>query len=309
MSRLVETFQMLDILSSRNIVSIKELSETLGVNARTVQRIRDDLEYLGYRIETLYGPGGGYQLRNTSQVHPLAFTHEEAQHIRNGLKTLMSLQDTSYGSDFVLSIAKLHHQFDTKDDLVSVSAFKSVRLNVDGEVYHNHINQLEVAIEAHRRVTIEYQKNPRSQKQYIFEPYEMVLLDQLWYVNGYERGGRQLSLRVSRIAHLIIRDDFYLVDDQYSSRSIMSEYGFRIKPVRIHVSISNRDYFSEYIWGEAQNIEWVDDTTYELQVTFPNELVAKAFVLEGGACMKVLEPKSLQTWIVDEAKNILQRYV
>ncbi|AMC94270.1 hypothetical protein AOC36_09850 [Erysipelothrix larvae] len=309
MSRLTDTLLMLDMLSTRSIVSIQELAQEFNVTPRTVQRMRDDLEYIGYRIETIMGPGGGYRLMNSSQIHPLAFTTEEINHVRQGLETLLSQQDTSFGSDFVRAISKLYHQFDLSGNHVSVSAFKSVRLNVDGVQYQTHIKTLEQAIEHHQRVSITYQKNPRQTKSYIFEPYELILVDQIWYVHGYIKNSHQVSFRVSRLVSVDLLDESYLVDTQYSSKGVMSDFGFKINPVRLKVLISSRDYFSEYIWGDDQRIEWLDDKQYVLEVTFPNKFVAKSFILEGGSSMAVIEPESLVSWIKEEAQKIIQTYL
>ena len=48
MSRLTNALQMLDILSARSVVSLDELADTLEISTRAVQRLKDDLESVGY---------------------------------------------------------------------------------------------------------------------------------------------------------------------------------------------------------------------------------------------------------------------
>jgi predicted DNA-binding transcriptional regulator YafY len=55
-----------------------ELAERLQVSPRTVRRDVDRLRELGYRVESLRGPGGGYRLAAGSDLPPLLFDDDQA---------------------------------------------------------------------------------------------------------------------------------------------------------------------------------------------------------------------------------------
>jgi predicted DNA-binding transcriptional regulator YafY len=54
------------------------LAERLDVSPRTVRRDVDRLRELGYRVEALKGPAGGYRLTAGSELPPLLFDDEQA---------------------------------------------------------------------------------------------------------------------------------------------------------------------------------------------------------------------------------------
>ena len=54
------------------------LAERLEVSPRTVRRDVDRLRELGYRVEALKGPAGGYRLSAGSELPPLLFDDEQA---------------------------------------------------------------------------------------------------------------------------------------------------------------------------------------------------------------------------------------
>jgi len=54
------------------------LAERLDVSPRTVRRDVDRLRGLGYRVEALKGPAGGYRLSAGSELPPLLFDDEQA---------------------------------------------------------------------------------------------------------------------------------------------------------------------------------------------------------------------------------------
>src|ERR671923_608492 len=64
-----------------------ELAERLEVSGRTVRRDVERLRRLGYPVESLTGPAGGYRLRAGSAMPPLLLDDEEAIAIAVGLRT------------------------------------------------------------------------------------------------------------------------------------------------------------------------------------------------------------------------------
>jgi predicted DNA-binding transcriptional regulator YafY len=56
----------------------EQLAERLGVSPRTVRRDVDRLRELGYRVDALRGPAGGYRLAAGSDLPPLLFDDDQA---------------------------------------------------------------------------------------------------------------------------------------------------------------------------------------------------------------------------------------
>ena len=83
-SRLLE---LLSLLQARRDWPGSELADRLEVSRRTVRRDIERLRNLGYPVESLSGPAGGYRLRAGTAMPPLLLDEEEAIAIAVGLRT------------------------------------------------------------------------------------------------------------------------------------------------------------------------------------------------------------------------------
>lgn len=307
MSKLNNALTMLNVLSARSIVSLQELSDLLEINIRSVQRLKDDLEYAGYHIETIMGPGGGYQLKDTTQIQSNAFTLDERRKLKQALAMLLHQNTKTFDSEFVVLVSKLSNQLHFSK-MENTMAFQSVKLNVDPSHYNKLLTNLEVAISNTRVVNIDYQKNHKTIRNYTFQPYELLLVNQFWYLYGYDQNNRYISLKVNRINKLEITDRTFPKETKLPKRPTLNEYGYSIDPVKTVIEIRTMDYLSEYIWGKNQTITWVDDHRFILNVEFPNEIALKDFALRGGSKITVLEPQWLIEFLLESYENAMKQY-
>lgn len=306
MSTLSKAIHMIEILSLRNIVSVDELSRSLELSPRAVQRLKETLLNTGFNIKTIMGPQGGYVLESRSTLFNLDFSHDELKLIRQGLKYLVETQTINPTREFPLAIAKLANQIDGFG-VETVSSFQTVKLNVDPIAYQKHIAELEKAISDETTIKMVYKKSHKEENTYIFEPYEMVIVNNFWYVMGFDERSRYLSLKINRIDTIEILDKKFRRDESIMENSI-NKFGYRIKPVRIVCHVRDGDYISEYIWGKNQAIEWYEDGSFTLDVEFQNEAAAKDFILKNGSKIIVQEPAYLITWLKEETLKILAQY-
>src|SRR5204862_4629297 len=83
-SRLLE---LLSLLQARRDWPGGELADRLEVSGRTIRRDVERLRQLGYPVESLTGPAGGYRLRAGAAMPPLLLDDDEAIAIAVGLRT------------------------------------------------------------------------------------------------------------------------------------------------------------------------------------------------------------------------------
>ena len=74
-SRLLE---LLSLLQARRDWPGAELADRLEVSGRTIRRDVERLRDLGYPVESLTGPAGGYRLRAGTAMPPLLLDDDEA---------------------------------------------------------------------------------------------------------------------------------------------------------------------------------------------------------------------------------------
>lgn len=307
MSKLSNALTMLNVLSARSVVSLQELSDILEINIRSVQRLKDDLEYSGYQIETVMGPGGGYQLKNNTQIQSNAFTLDERRKLKQALAMLLHQNSKTFDKDFVALVSKLSSQLHFSK-LENTMAFQSVKLNVDPIYYNQLLSDLEKAIDYSNVVKINYKKNHRTNTEYMFQPYELLLVNQFWYIYGYDQLNRYISLKVNRINSLEVLEKTFAKEEVLPKRQALNEYGYSIDPEKAIIEVSGLDYLSEYIWGKNQKINWLDDHRFSLEVEFPNAIALKDFALRGGANIKVIEPKWLVDFLIESYENAMKLY-
>lgn len=80
------TLALLNLLQAHRQWSGPELAERLGVTERTLRRDVERVRELGYRVDAVRGPLGGYRLEAGGSLPPLLLTDDEAVTIAIGLR-------------------------------------------------------------------------------------------------------------------------------------------------------------------------------------------------------------------------------
>src|SRR5256884_903599 len=99
--------QLLSLLQARRDWLGAELADRLEVSGRTIRRDVERLRELGYPVESLTGPAGGYRLRAGSAMPPLLLDDEEAIAIAVGLRTAARASVTGIEETAVRALVKL----------------------------------------------------------------------------------------------------------------------------------------------------------------------------------------------------------
>jgi len=103
-SRLLE---LLSLLQGRRDWPGAELADRLEVSGRTIRRDIERLRELGYPVESLTGPTGGYRLRAGTAMPPLLLDDEEAIAIAVGLGTAARASVSGIEEPAVRALVKL----------------------------------------------------------------------------------------------------------------------------------------------------------------------------------------------------------
>src|SRR5436189_4149082 len=109
--RMLETssrlLDLLSLLQARRDWPGAELADRLEVSGRTIRRDVERLRGLGYPVESLTGPAGGYRLRAGTAMPPLLLDDEEAIAIAVGLRTAARASVTGIEETAVRALVKL----------------------------------------------------------------------------------------------------------------------------------------------------------------------------------------------------------
>src|SRR4051794_24797122 len=98
---------LLSLLQARRDWPGTELADRLEVSGRTIRRDIERLRDLGYPVESMTGPAGGYQLRAGTAMPPLLLDDDEAIAIAVGLRTAAGASVSGIEETAVRALVKL----------------------------------------------------------------------------------------------------------------------------------------------------------------------------------------------------------
>jgi predicted DNA-binding transcriptional regulator YafY len=168
-----------------------ELADRLEVSGRTVRRDVERLRRLGYPIESLTGPAGGYRLSSGTAMPPLLLDDEEAIAIAVGLRTAAQSAVAGIEETSVRALVKLE-QVLPKHLRRRVQALGQVASGgFPGNAPTVDPQDLTVTASACRdgeRLRFEYEARDGVGSRRLVEPLSLVNLGRRWYLVAWDSG-------------------------------------------------------------------------------------------------------------------------
>ena len=186
-SRLLD---LLSLLQARRDWAGPELAERLEVSRRTVRRDVERLRALGYPVESLTGPAGGYRLRAGTAMPPLLLDEEEAIAIAVGLRTAARASVTGIEETAIRALVKLEQVLPAHLRR-RVAALGSATIAVPAAgptVDPQHLTTIAAACRDLERLRFDYRSRDGTASRREVEPHSLVNLGRRWYLVGWDRG-------------------------------------------------------------------------------------------------------------------------
>ena len=195
---------LLSLLQGRRDWPGSELADRLEVSPRTIRRDVERLRTLGYPVESMTGPAGGYQLRAGTAMPPLLLDDDEAIAIAVGLRTAAGGSVTGIEETAVRALVKLEQVLPSHlRRRVQALQNATVTLNVYGgpTVDPQCLTLLAAACRDHERVRFAYTARDRADSRREAEPHALVNAGRRWYLVAWDCGREDWrTFRVDRIA-------------------------------------------------------------------------------------------------------------
>jgi predicted DNA-binding transcriptional regulator YafY len=194
--------QLLSLLQARRHWSGVELADRLAVSRRTIRRDVERLRDLGYPVDSLTGPAGGYALRAGTAMPPLLLDDEEAIAIAVGLGTAARASVAGIEETAVRALLKLE-QILPRRVRRRIRAIGSATFTapVGPTVDPHDLMVIAMARRDFERLRFAYRRRDGVESRREVEPHELVNLGQRWYVLAWDRGREDWrSFRVDRLA-------------------------------------------------------------------------------------------------------------
>ncbi|MET9426754.1 MULTISPECIES: transcriptional regulator [unclassified Streptomyces] len=181
-----------------------ELAERLGVTARTIRRDIDRLRDLGYPVEALKGPLGGYRLVAGAAMPPLLLDDEEAVAIAVGLRAGAGHAIEGVEEASVRALAKLEQVLPSRLR-ARVSTLQNATIPLtrgDGAtVAPSTLTALAGAVTRQERLRFAYRAGDGAESKRQVEPYRLVSTGWRWYLVAYDLGREDWrTFRVDRVS-------------------------------------------------------------------------------------------------------------
>jgi predicted DNA-binding transcriptional regulator YafY len=181
---------LLSLLQARRDWPGGELASRLEVSRRTVRRDIDRLRGLGYPIESLSGPAGGYRLEAGTAMPPLLLDDEEAIAIAVGLRTAAQASVAGIEETSVRALVKLE-QVLPRHLRRRVRALGAVTATLPGGgplVDPAVLTAVASACRDRERLRFGYQGRGGERSRRLVEPHALVALGRRWYLVAWDCG-------------------------------------------------------------------------------------------------------------------------
>ena len=221
--------KLLSLLQARPNWTGPELSNRLGVTDRTLRRDISRLRDLGYPVEALSGPAGGYQLAPGGALPPLLFDDGEAVTVALALRGAAAGNLPGFEDAAVAALAKIEQVLPKRlaEQIGSLQA-SIVGLANRGDpgaaVEPESLVNLAQACRRQERLRFGYVDGDGNTTERHVEPYQLVHTSRRWYLVARDRDrGAWRTFRVDRINRPSSTGLRFVLDDPPDAAALVAE--------------------------------------------------------------------------------------
>lgn len=199
-SRLLE---LLALLQARRDWAGAELADRLAVSERTIRRDVERLRDLGYPVDSVRGPAGGYALRAGTAMPPLLVDEEEAIAIAVGLGTAARSSVTGIEETSVRALVKLEQVLPAhlRRRVRALGSATTAPPVAGPLVDARHLTVIAAACRDSECLRFAYTSRKGDETRREVEPHSLVNRGHRWYLVAYDRRREDWrTFRVDRLA-------------------------------------------------------------------------------------------------------------
>ena len=221
--------KLLSLLQARPNWTGPELSGRLGVTDRTLRRDVTRLRDLGYPVEALSGPAGGYQLAPGGALPPLLFDDGEAVTVALSLRGAAAGSLPGFEDAAIAALAKIEQVLPRRlaEQLGSLQA-SIVGLPHRGDpgaaVEPGTLVNLAQACRRQERLRFAYVDGEGNTSDRHVEPYQLVHTSRRWYLVARDRDrAAWRTFRVDRISQPVSTGLRFVLEDPPDAAAVVAE--------------------------------------------------------------------------------------
>ena len=233
---------MIMILLEKERIGAQELADMFEVSPRTIYRDIYTINMAGIPVCSAPGVGGGFEIMQKYKIDKKVFSTADLSAILMGLANLSTL---IRGDELVHALAKVK-SFIPADKAKEIE-LKANQIYIDLSPWignrniQAYLEIMKTALLESRLLSFEYADRYGNNTARKAEPYQLVLKNSHWYLQGYCLKRNDFRLfKISRISNLQVQEGFFTPRDyqkpQLDFADILETMQTKIK-IRIHKSI------------------------------------------------------------------------
>jgi predicted DNA-binding transcriptional regulator YafY len=297
----VRLLQLVALLQQRPGWTNGELASELGVTDRTVRRDVTRLRELGYAVDSVPGPDGGYRLRAGSALPPLVLADDEAVVLAVGVRVAALSGLSGTGGTAVSALAKLEELLPARLRARVAAVGQDVISLGGGSGYGADpvtLAALALACRRGERVALAYTDARGRSSRRDIDPYRLVHVERRWYLVAYDpRRGAWRTFRVDRVDGAELLGGRVSFQDPPDAAALVAEsitasvYRW-VARVRLHLPLQEARYRVSPVDGRLSE-DGPDATLLRMGA---DDLDWLARYLVGLTCsLDILDPPELET--------------
>ena len=180
--------RLLSLLQARREWPGRELAGRLEVSGRTIRRDIERLRELGYPVDALTGPAGGYRLHAGTAMPPLLLDDDEAVAIAVGLRTAAGASVTGIEETSVRALVKLEQVLPSHLRR-RVNALKSATATLPAggpTIDPECLTAIAGACRDRERLRFPYRSRDGVDSRRLVEPHSLVNVGRRWYLLAWD---------------------------------------------------------------------------------------------------------------------------
>jgi predicted DNA-binding transcriptional regulator YafY len=180
--------RLLSFLQARRDWPGEELADRLGVSRRTIRRDVDRLRILGYPVDAVSGPAGGYRLHAGAAMPPLLLDDDEAVAMAVGLRAAAGAAVTGIEEASVRALVKLEQILPghLRRRIGALQAATAVLPATGPTVDPEALTAIASACRDRERLRFAYRSRDGEESRRLVEPHSLVHLGRRWYLLAWD---------------------------------------------------------------------------------------------------------------------------
>jgi predicted DNA-binding transcriptional regulator YafY len=199
--------KLLSLLQTRRDWPGNELAQRLGVSGRTIRRDVERLRELGYPVDAVTGPAGGYRLHAGTAMPPLLLDDDEAVAIAVGLRTAAGASVAGIEETSIRALVKLEQVLPSHLRR-RVNALQSVTSTLPASgpmVDPVALTTIAGACRDRECLSFHYESRDGTGTRRVVEPHNLVNLGRRWYLVAWDCDRRDWrTFRVDRLTRAAV---------------------------------------------------------------------------------------------------------